>query len=103
MNEIYFEVVSRLGKKIRTTRRHWELITKIKHPEIGGKEEEVKECLQNPDEVRKSSGDPEVFLFYVKQEKYFLCVVVKHSDGEGFIITAYITDKIKEGGAIWKR
>lgn len=26
-----------------------------------------------------------------------MCVVAKHLNGDGFIITAYITDKIKEG------
>ncbi len=42
-NDIYFEIYSAFNKKIRTTLSHWELITKIKHPEIEGKEEEVVE------------------------------------------------------------
>lgn len=103
MNDIYFEVISFLNKKIRTTKSHWELITKIKHPEIDGKEEEVKACLRNPIEVRKSSDDPNVLLYYKEEGKYFLSVVVRHLNGEGFIITAYIADKIKEGEIIWKR
>ena len=103
LNDIYFEVISSFNKKIRTTRSHWELITKIKHPEIEGKEEEVKECLRSPIEVRKSSEDVEVLLHYKKEGSYFLCVVVRHLNGEGFIITAYITDKIKEGEIVWKK
>ena len=103
LNDIYFEVISSFNKKIRTTRSHWELITKIKHPEIEGKEAEVKECLRNPVEVRKSSEDSEVLLHYKKEGSYFLCVVVRHLNGEGFIITAYITDKIKEGEIVWKK
>lgn len=76
MNDIYFEVISFLNKKIRTTKSHWELITKVKHPEIDGKEEEVKACLRNPIEVRKSSDDPNVLLYYKEEGKYFLSVVV---------------------------
>ena len=102
-DDVYFEIHSALNKKIRTTQSHWNLITKIKHPEIEGKEEEVKECLRNPVEVRKSSEDQEVLLYYKKEGEYFLCVVVRHLNGEGFIITAYITDKIKEGEIVWRK
>jgi hypothetical protein len=52
--DIYFEIKSFSGKIIRTTRSHWELITKVKHPEIEGKEPEVKKCLANPVEIRRS-------------------------------------------------
>jgi hypothetical protein len=101
--EIYFEVKASTGKIIRTTLSHWELISKLKHPEIEGKEAEVKQCLSNPIEIRKSSEDNDVYLYYHPYGKYFICVVARHLNGEGFIITAYITDKIKEGKTEWKR
>jgi len=68
-----------------------------------GKEEEVKRCLSEPAEIRKSSEDPNVFLYYLESGAYYICVVARHLNGDGFIITAYITDKIKEGEAVWKR
>ncbi len=46
--EIYFEIKASTGKIIRTTISHWELISKLKHPEIEGKETEVKQCLLDP-------------------------------------------------------
>ncbi len=101
--EIYFEIKTTTGKIIRTTLSHWELITRVKHPEIEGKDAEVKQCLSNPVEIRKSSEDNDVYLYYYPLGKYFICVVVRHLNGEGFIITAYITDKIKEGKTVWKR
>ncbi len=48
--DIFFEVKTLSGKIIRTTHNHWELITKTKHPEIDGKEADVKNCLANPAE-----------------------------------------------------
>lgn len=100
---IHFEIKSILGKIIRTTRDHWGLITNLKHPEIKGKEIEVKKCLFDPLEVRKSSEEANVFLYYSQHGKYYICVVVRHLNGDGFIITSYITDKIKEGEAVWKK
>jgi hypothetical protein len=97
---IYFEVKTPAGKIIRTTHSHWELIAKLKHPEIEGKEAEVKECLSNPVEIRKSSEAPYVYLYYSPYMTYYICVVTRHLNGEGFIITAYITDKVKEGETV---
>ena len=61
-----------------------------------GKEKIVKEVLSNPDEIRKSKIAENVFLYYKKMEKLY-CVVAKHEVKEGFLITAYPTDKVKEG------
>lgn len=35
-------------------------------------------------------------------EKY-LCIVVKTSDNDPFIVTAYFTDSIKKGEVIWEK
>lgn len=101
--KVYFEIREKMGRLIRTTRSHWDLISMLKHPEIEGKESEVKQCLSNPVEIRKSSEDPDVYLYYASYMTYYICVVARHLNGDGFIITAYITDKIKEGESVWKR
>ncbi|MBA7492693.1 hypothetical protein ES702_03243 [subsurface metagenome] len=99
----HLEVRSSLNKVIRISKSHWDLITLVKHPITKGKESLVKECLQNPDEVRLSQEDKSVHLYYRSWEQYYLCVVAKHLNGEGYIITIYVTDKIKEGEQIWKK
>jgi hypothetical protein len=64
----------------------------------------VQGVLQTPDEVRRSRGDPTVLLFYrVEQPGRWLCAVAKRLNGEGFLITTYPTDTIKEGEQIWSR
>ena len=92
----YIEAVSKLGKRIRITKRYWGYIV-AKHESVASLEEEVKETLINPDSVRVSKEDPDVYLYYSRQGKYYLCVVCKHLNNEGFIITAYLADKIKRG------
>jgi hypothetical protein len=103
-HDLFFEVFTPLGFKVRVTRNYWELITTIKHPVMCGHEIEVQGVLQTPDEIRRSQSDPTVFLFYrLEQAGRWLCAVVKQLNGEGFLITAYPTDAIKEGERIWSR
>jgi hypothetical protein len=54
-----------------------------------------------PDQVYQSRQDRAVFLYYRTDQRRLLCAVVKRLDGEGFLITAYPCDKIKEGDRIW--
>jgi len=97
----YIEVVSKLGKRIRTTKNYWDFII-TKHESIEQMEKEVTETLINPEIVRLSKNDPHVYLYYSKYRKHYLCVVCKHFDEAGFIITAYLADKIKRGKLIYE-
>lgn len=99
----YFQIQSKLGILVSTTRIYWNVITNIKHPTVKGREAEVKEVLQDPEEIRVSKKDKSVLLFYRRIEKRYLCVVVRFFKKRGFIITAYWTEKIKEGELKWKR
>jgi len=102
MNTLFFEVASVLGKKIHTTKNYWNYIVTIKHPSVRGLEDEVKRTLQEPTEVRKSREDPNVHLYYRKRMDKFICVVVKHLNNEGYIITTYLTRRMV-GETLWKR
>ena len=71
---------------------------------MAGREKDVKEALRNPEEIRLSRSDTGVYLFY-KSERVgrWVCAVTKRLDGDGFLITAYPTDAVKEGEQIWPR
>ena len=99
----YFKVQSKPGILVSTTRTYWNVITHIKHPTVKGKEAEVKQVLVSPDEIRISKKDKSVLLFYKRIGKYYLCVVVKFFKKRGFIVTAYWTEKIKEGELKWRK
>lgn len=76
---------------------------KEKHPIMKGKENLVQEALANPVQVKSSQKDPNVLLYYRAFEDKYICAVVKHENGSGFIITAYVTDKIKKGRLVWEK
>ena len=68
---------------------------------------EIDSVLLSPDFVKKSKRDKNVLLYYKNFTKImggkYLLVVVKKSVIRNFIITVYITDKIKEGDVVWKK
>lgn len=100
---IHFKINTALGFPVQTTAGYWKIITTVKHPSIVRKEREVKNCLSHPDEIRTSKKDRNVYLFYKKSGNHFLCVVIKYRPKGSFIITSYLTDKIKEGELKWKK
>ncbi len=97
----YFEVITPLRTRIRTTSSYWEKIITFKHPIMAGQEAAVQQTLQAPSEIRRSQNDANVYLYYRPDPPYFICVVARHLNGEGFIITAYRTNRIKIGDSIW--
>ncbi len=71
---------------------------------MSGREQWVKEVLENSDEIRRSRSDSDVYLFYkLEKTKRWICAVTRRLNGDGFLITTYPTDAIKEGERIWHR
>jgi len=100
--EAFFSAKTPLNVEVRTTTGYWKYLITMKHRVMKDKEDMVKAALQFPDEIRQSKTDKDVFLYYKRFDKLY-CVVVKHIGMEGFLITAYPTDKLKEGDSIWTR
>lgn len=96
--DVYFEVETPLGVKIRTTKDYWKKIVTIKHPIIAKYENQVRESLKKPTEIRKSKQDPSVHLYYKNIGSIYVCTVCDHVNNKnGYIITAYLTKRIREG------
>jgi hypothetical protein len=103
-DELFFEVSTLLGFRVRVTRNYWESIVTIKHPVMRGREVDVQHTLREPDEIRRSRHDPAIYLFYrIERPKRWICAVTKRLNGDGFLITTYPTDAIKEGEQIWSK
>jgi hypothetical protein len=92
------------GRDIRLTDERLAHI--LQHPEMAGMETEIERVLQFPAEVRVSSVDEAMRLFYefyawTQVGGKWLCVVVKYAPDDAFVITAYLTDKPKAGETVW--
>jgi hypothetical protein len=86
-----FSVTTPLGVNVRTTPSHWKVIVTIKHPKMADKQEQVKQILQNPLEIRRSKTDRNVYLYYGEDTPYLICVVARQLNGEGFIVNSLLS------------
>ena len=103
-DNILFEVPTPLGFSVRVTHDYWELIVTVKHPVMYGREMDVQNTLRMPDEIRQSRSDPAVHLFYRSERPgRWVCAVAKRLNDEGFLITAFPTDAVKEGERVWSK
>ena len=95
-----------LGRSVRLTLERRKHI--LEHPEMQEWVEKIPEVLARPDRVVGSRFDPESELFYVWKTrtrvgpKYFCVVVVARPD-DAFVLTAYLTDMVKEGEVLWPK
>jgi hypothetical protein len=101
-NKILFEILTPLGFTVRTSQAYWQQIV-LKHPDLAERLESVKLTLASPEEIRRSSRDANVLLFYLAGERRWVVAVARRADREGYLITAYQTDAIKEGETIWHK
>jgi len=99
---ILFEVATPLGFTVRTSPDYWEKVV-AKHPDLAGCVEMVQWTLADPDEIRRSSRDGKVLLFYRMAGPHWTVAVARRQNGEGYLVTAYRTDAIKEGEGVWHK
>ncbi len=95
------------NKEIRLTDERLTHITE-NHPEMINQLDNIINTLLDPLIIVKSKSDSSVEMYYnyyldiLFGDKY-LCVVVKNSINDSFLLTAYFTDTIKKGEIIWQR
>lgn len=92
------------GVEVRLTDERLKHI--LEHPEMSDMETEIGKTLSDPERVVRSRSDEEVRLYYrfypdTPVGGKFLCVVVKVHADDAFVITAYLTDRVKEGESLW--
>src|ERR1044072_6247032 len=92
------------GRQVRLTDERREHI--LLHREMAGMDAEVERALRAPERVIRSRSDAEAELCYrfyrqtIVGDKW-LCVVVKYHSKDAFVLTAYLTDRIKAGEQLW--
>lgn len=103
MRTTHFEVTCKLGKCVRITEERWQRLVTVKHPEMRGREEDLKKVLEQPDEIRRDPKNSSVYRYHRRFGDKYVRVVVKHLDTEGFIITAFPENKIGGGELVWQK
>jgi hypothetical protein len=94
------------GRDVRLTDERRQHI--LEHPEMANLEAALEETLRQPQFVVGSLTDSAAELSYrfyhrTKVGGKWLCVVVKYAVNDAFVVTAYLTDKLKKGKQLWPR
>lgn len=92
------------GRTVRLTDERLAHI--LSHPEMATMTEALEETLRYPQRVVQSTSDTSAELSYRWYEgtivgDKWLCIVVKYVVNDAFVVTAYFTDKIKQGAQLW--
>ena len=97
-NNDLFAIETPLGFIVRVSARYWATIVS-KHPDLADRLADVQSALREPDEVRQSRRDATVLLSNRSDLRRgrWVVAVAKHENGDGFLVTAYRTDALKEG------
>jgi hypothetical protein len=94
------------GRPVRLTGERLEHL-ESDHPEMRGQVARIEQTVREPERVVRSRTDPDVELYYrmypvTPVTRKYLCVVVKTMpERDAFVVTAYFTDKPKQGDLLW--
>ena len=86
-------VLSQNKIPIRLTDERWAHITE-EHCELAGTRLEVLEAIENPSRIL-AGGEEELLAVQETEKGKFLVVVYRELNNDGFIITAFLTRRIK--------
>jgi hypothetical protein len=86
-------VISKSGTKIRLTDERWAHIAE-EHGELAHSRKEVLETVSNPERVL-AGGEGEMLAIREIAPGKFLVVVYRELEHDGFVITAFLTRRIR--------
>lgn len=88
-------VQSKNGVPIRLTQQRWLHITE-EHSEMAGYYFEVLETLQEPETIYEGKIEELLAVKEIEPGKYLVVVYNELNKNDGFVITAFLTRRIKQ-------
>lgn len=88
-------VRSKSGVPVRLTEQRWLHITE-EHSEMAGYYFEVLETLEEPEAIYEGKEGELVAVKEIEPEKYLIVIYKEIRKEDGFVITAFLTRRIKQ-------
>ncbi len=88
-------VRSKNGVQIRLTQQRWLHITE-EHSEMAGYYFDVLETIEEPEAIYEGKAEELFAIKEIEPGKYLVVIYKEMSKEDGFIITAFLTRKIKK-------
>lgn len=99
----YVIITDAFGRNVKITKERLNHIL-MTHPEMEKVGNKIRDVLNDPEYIKQSTYDDEVILYYkyfTSIKKYITVVVKIHT--HSFVLTSYVTDRIKKGGTLWRK
>lgn len=80
---------------IRLTEERWFHITE-EHSEMAGYYFEILETIQEPDGIYKGKSDELIAVKEIDPEKYLIVVYKELNQNDGFVITSFLSKKLRQ-------
>jgi hypothetical protein len=93
-----FFAVTPNGVAVECSAERWTVILR-RHPALSGLANEIRRTIEDPDEIRRSRWDSDVWLCYRRRQARWLCAVIAPRSGR--LVTAYPSSAVKAGDLIW--
>jgi len=92
----------KFGQLIRLTDERWQHIIE-RHPEVEKHLVKIQSTIQNPDIIVKNryNQSERYYHRYFKSLTNYLIVIIEYE--KNFVITTFISRKIKKGEILWKK
>ncbi len=89
--------ISKNGIPIRLTSERWQHIT-TGHSEIADYYYEILDAVESPEIIYEGNNNAKIAVkeFYEKAPKFIVVVYKETNENDGFILTAYFSDKKQE-------
>ena len=97
-----YVIIDVFGSSVRITKERLSHILMV-HPEMKEFQDKIADVLMDPDYIKQSTYDEEVVLYYkyfTSIKKYIIVVVKRHMY---FVLTSYMSDRIKKGDVLWRK
>lgn len=96
------EAISRNGVPIRLTNERWLHIVE-NHDDLAGHYDDVLAAVDDPQWILRGHNRALIAVRALRRGQY-LCVVYREiSLEDGFVVTAYIANRINRGAVLWPR
>ena len=90
------------GVPIRLTEERWFHIVE-NHNDLAGHYDDVLDTIEHPDFVLKGYKGALIAIKGIARRRYLAVVYKELKRNDGFVLSAYITSKIKRRLIIWRR
>jgi hypothetical protein len=90
------------GVPIRMTSERWFHIVE-NHDYLAGRYEDILDVVVDPDMVLQGYGGALIAVRGVARSRYLAVMYKEVSANDGFVISAYITEKVNRKAIVWKK